>query len=396
MATGNVGAESHVKCMNRARFVAGDLRVAGRPRCWHTCVVGRAASNTAGARASAPIVPRTSGTLCAAVLDALEAGGLNGTKLALEAGLTPESLRLSGARVPAASELELLRLALKATGDPAFGLRVADFVHPGTFHVLLYAGFASATAREAFLRLVRFSRVLGDNLVYALEEHGEDLFVIGKTRGRGSEYAVIEDTFLCAGVRLAPMFIQDDSVRPVRVLVARPEGPLRTRYEEALGAPVVFCAPFTALVFRGEAFARPLPGRNETLAAEMDRVLAAFVEGLEPESVASRATRTLTETLAVRSPSKERLSRALGMSARSLQRRLAEEGTSFRAVVDEARHAIATQHLRAGDLSVTEVAARAGFDSLGAFSRAFRRWTGSSPQGYRAGAFGSFGEGSGS
>jgi len=337
-----------------------------------------------GRNAPARDATRTSGTLCAAVVDALTAEGVDGERLAMEAGLAPESLRLSGARVPAEAELTLLRLAREATGDRAFGLRIADFIHPGTFHVLLYAGLASDTVLDAYLRLVRFSRVLGDNLAYALEERGDVVVVVGRTRGRGLAYEAIEDTFLCAGARLARLFAGDDDLRPLRALVQRRELCDPERYRAAVGCPVVAGAPFTGLVFDRAAFARPLPGRNPAIAEEMDRVLAAFVDGLEPESMTVRATRTVSDVLASRAPTKEGVARALGVSARSLQRRLAEEGTSFREVVDEARKRIATHHLHAHDLTITEVASRAGFDSLGAFSRAFRRWTGESPQGFRA------------
>ena len=71
------------------------------------------------------------------------------------------------------------------------------------------------------------------------------------------------------------------------------------------------------------------------------------------------------------------------MSVRTLQRRLGEEGTSFAALVDEARHALSRELLGGTDLPLVEVASNLGFAEFATFSRAFKRWTGLAPGAYR-------------
>jgi AraC-like DNA-binding protein len=77
------------------------------------------------------------------------------------------------------------------------------------------------------------------------------------------------------------------------------------------------------------------------------------------------------------------VARRLGVSARTLQRRLGEQGTSFAAIVDEVRRDLARREVALGKRSFGEIAFLLGFSQASAFDRAFRRWTGSTPSAYR-------------
>jgi AraC-like DNA-binding protein len=83
-------------------------------------------------------------------------------------------------------------------------------------------------------------------------------------------------------------------------------------------------------------------------------------------------------------PTMDSVAKTLGMSARSLRRRLCEEETDFRVLVERARADHAKRALAAGHLSVQEAAYELGFATPAAFTRAFRRWTGLSPSAFRA------------
>ena len=91
----------------------------------------------------------------------------------------------------------------------------------------------------------------------------------------------------------------------------------------------------------------------------------------------------IAEELCDGEPTLDRLARRLHMSARTLHRRLAEESTTFRQVVSEVRQELAERHLREGKLAIAEIAFLLGFSEASAFHRAFKRWTGLSPQKYR-------------
>ena len=92
----------------------------------------------------------------------------------------------------------------------------------------------------------------------------------------------------------------------------------------------------------------------------------------------------LIEGLPSGEPSQEDVARALHTSTRSLQRRLADEGTTFADILDRTRHSLATAYVGEGHYSMREVAYLLGFSRPASFVRAFRRWTGAAPTEYRA------------
>ena len=94
----------------------------------------------------------------------------------------------------------------------------------------------------------------------------------------------------------------------------------------------------------------------------------------------------LTQRLRHGEPTQEEVAEILNVSARTLQRKLGDSGTTFREIVDETRHAQALAHFSMPQMSVTEVTHLLGFSCSSSFTRAFRRWTGLSPSEWRAGS----------
>jgi AraC-like DNA-binding protein len=82
-------------------------------------------------------------------------------------------------------------------------------------------------------------------------------------------------------------------------------------------------------------------------------------------------------------PTAEHVASLLHMSRRTLARRLEQEGTSFRSIMDDLRRGLAERYLALDDLGMSEIAVLLGFSDPAAFHRAFRRWCGQSPSEYR-------------
>ena len=101
------------------------------------------------------------------------------------------------------------------------------------------------------------------------------------------------------------------------------------------------------------------------------------------EAVTDLVRRLLAGELCNGEPTLEEIVPRLHMSARTLHRRLEEEGTSFRQVLAEVRREIAARHLSERRLAIDEIAFLPGFSEPSAFNRAFKRWTGHAPLGYR-------------
>jgi AraC-like DNA-binding protein len=144
-----------------------------------------------------------------------------------------------------------------------------------------------------------------------------------------------------------------------------------------------FGASEDAMVFDAALLDRALVMANPELARRNDEAVREYLARIEHGSIIDLVRGKLIHRLADK-PSSQEIARALGMSQRSMQRRLHESGTSYEAVLGEVRKELACAYLREGRYSVGELAFTLGFEDASAFARAFRRWTGVSPSTFRA------------
>jgi AraC-like DNA-binding protein len=327
--------------------------------------------------------PSTLATWAATILRALEARGIETGRIAARAGIDPAALG-PDARVPRAALTRLWELAVEATGDPAFGLEASRFAAQTTFHALGYAVLASVTLKEAFERIIRYRRLIGDVLELRLIDAGDRYrFQIDVSAQPGVPFQAV-DAIAATCVRQARLLHAPRPCNPLAVTFARPAPADAEPYRRAFRAPVAFAMPVNALEYARADVEDRLPAGNAELARGNDEVLVRYLARLQRSRVASRVEQALLDALPDGAPSKPAIARTLGMSARNLQRHLADEGTSFKALLNEARVNLARSYVDEGRLSVTEIAFVLGFADTSTFSRAFKRWTGMSPREYAA------------
>ena len=323
--------------------------------------------------------PTTLASWCATLVRALDAQGLDGRALAQRAGVDLAALDEADGRVPRLALTQLWRLAVEATADPCFGLTTARFTAQTSFHALGYASLASATLAEAFHRAVRFRRMVGDVLELSLVQHGDVYrFTIDVSAPPGAPFEAV-DAIAALSVRIARLLRGDRDFNPLRVLLQRPEPRGSETYARVFRAPVLFEQEINALEYPRAEFDARLPTANAELARQNDQVATRYIERLARPSLSARVQQALLDALPNGAPSKPALARQLGMSPRSLQRHLADEGTSFEELLTELRGTLARNYLTERRLNVTEVAFLLGFADTSTFSRAFKRWTGKAP-----------------
>ena len=129
---------------------------------------------------------------------------------------------------------------------------------------------------------------------------------------------------------------------------------------------------------------RPLPAANAELARCSDEVVIKHLARIDSEVVSHQVHAAVIDSLPDGLPSQSTIARRLAMSPRNLQRRLEEEGRSYKAIVEEICTELARDYIKTGRCSMAEVAYLLGFEDTAAFSHAFKRWTGYSPKAYAA------------
>lgn len=326
--------------------------------------------------------PSVLGTWTLTVIRALDARGVDGSAVAERAGIDVASLDNPDARYPIAASTRLWHLAAEVTQDPCFGLWASRFVTQTTFQALGFAIFASQTLRDAFERLVRYGNLVTEAADIEFVEAGQSArFRLTLPTGpdRPSDEGI--DAVLSLLVRTAWM-LSGQRVAPVAVALERPEPFPSEAFSRVFRAPVRFAQDENFLEYAAADLDARLPAGNAELARHNDEVVARQLARIERVRVTSRLRRWFIDQLSAGEPTEEAAARSLGMSLRNLQRKLQEEGTTYREALQSARYEMARSYLDAGHTSVTEIAFLLGFADTGSFSRAFRRWAGLSPSAY--------------
>jgi AraC-like DNA-binding protein len=179
--------------------------------------------------------------------------------------------------------------------------------------------------------------------------------------------------------------LSPNPVRPRRVYFAHPAPLNRELFTEFFEAPIEYEAETNSIEFDADVLAMPTrlpdPVISEIAVGYLESLERLVSDHLRSSSVRTRVA--IKNTLHERMPTCGQIARRLGMSERTLRRRLRDSGTSFDRIGDAVRRDRASELLALTDLPLTEVAFALGFASSSAFSRAFRRWFGLRPSKYR-------------
>lgn len=299
------------------------------------------------------------------------------------APLLGSNAQLNSDRLAAAAFDRAILSIIHLAPGPAYGLRAAENWHPADFGALGFAWLASRSLRLVLLRTVRFSRLMGDRARFRLDETNDSIRLSYKT----SHAIATVDHFLvdmCFSILLSLCRINTGKpIAPSRVGLARPRPEEPSPYWRFFGCPVDFDSEDSWMQFPIGLIDAPLPSANRALAETLDTILIRELAQLDKEDIIARTKAALLDTLMDGSPDEAIIAQTLLMSKRTLQRRLAEQGTHFQNVVDETRCALAKGYLADTGRSITEIAFMTGFATPSAFSRAFSRWTGQSPSSWR-------------
>lgn len=304
--------------------------------------------------------------------------------LARRAGIDLAALDDPEHWVAASSIHALWTAASEVDRAPDLGLRVGAGVPTGAFDVLDYLLPACATLGDALVLVDRLHRVATTTsrfVVHAPPSGGEvrvesELRVPpGQIHALGRDYA-----FTVVVLRLRRL---DPRMRPTLVELRGPALAAPARYAEVLGTRVTFDHAQSALVFSRDVWELPISTADAALRAILERHATALADKAPAVDLLDHARTELAVMIGAGRIDIATLARRLGQSPRTLQRRLVERGVAYSTLLDEARRELACSYLRERSLSVDEIAGLLGYSEISAFSRAFRRWTGTSPLRYR-------------
>ena len=291
-------------------------------------------------------------------------------------------------RVPEASVEAAWRLAASLTDDAAIGVHLAEWLPRGALDLVEYAFRSSASLASGLERLVRYGRVISDRVAARADVNGAGLLLAFGDTGSTTLHPGRSEFAVAMALRLARDGTGHDIIAE-QVSFSHSAPRDSSEHRRFFRGPVRFGAGSTAMILSGVDSARPMLGADEALSSIVRRRLEKALAERdlhETGPFSGRVRRLMVEHLGGTPLTPSTAARTLGVSGRTLSRRLADEGTSFRGILDDVRREFACALLHDRSLSVGDIAFFLQYSEPAAFHRAFRRWMGQAPGDFRVAA----------
>ncbi len=288
-------------------------------------------------------------------------------------------------RVPISTVVALFETACKLMQDPLLGLKTAQCMVPGDFGILGKIYLHSPDGMSAFKASQRYHSLVGDIASARLTRVGDNFCL-----AYSNPYFPIStqqiDYFFAITVQTMKM-CGGGEARIKKIKLTHDGFGRQKEYKAFFDAPLEFGADEnTIIVPESQVFARN-PGYDAATYQQLTQIADTYLlEELDYFAAAEQVKRLLGKILIYGEVSREEIAGTLHCSVRTLQRRLKDEGTSYKEIYDEIRKDVAMCYIDNDDKSLYEIGLLLGFTETSAFYKAFKRWTGLSPGEYRRGA----------
>lgn len=330
--------------------------------------------------ASAHMVP---GHGLAAQIEGLSTLGVDARALSAALGpdCDPERLKDPQSLVPVQRFAQMWAFAHAANPREDLATALVFAIPFGALGILDYLFGSSSNVRSALDSVSAHFRLATYEAVLDVEAVDAEVWTALRPRS-ALPHDASEFMLVCSVRRLA--LLTDGAVKPVRVCLTRPEPTVARCYSQWFDCPVEFSSPVARFALAARDMDVPMTRADAALQRTLTQLASTLHLGAPQGSTLELALRArLRDAFADGKASQPHLARLLGMSERTLQRRLEDEQRSFAAIVEAFRREEAERLLRRPSLSVAAVALALGYEEQSSFTRAFKRWTGATPAAWR-------------
>ncbi len=337
-------------------------------------------------------------TVCAgypkALLDFAVSKGADRQTLIARSHIHPDELQNQDNRIPLANYLALLKAGIELCNEPALSLLFGEAVKITDISIVGLIGQLAGNSEDG-RQMNRYARLAFDeddgdpSDQMEIVREGRDVWLRSRSALYTENPLLTESAFArcVCGVQAMLASIPDLANGPFfkALRFTHKEPGYRAEYDRIFGVPLFFESEMNAVLIDEAILTLKPPSPNPYLS----EVLRAHAEGLLKKLDDSKSTKGRVESLLIPilhtgEANIDTIAGKLALSRQTLFRKLKAEGVTFEKVLDDLRHKLALDYLNGKKVSVHETAYLVGFSDPGSFSRAFKRWTGSSPRLMRA------------
>jgi AraC-like DNA-binding protein len=317
------------------------------------------------------------------IADQLASGGVDVARWLQRNGLDESQLSDTAVSLPFAGYRQLILDALASSREAALGLLVGERLPVNTHGIVGFAAMNSGTLRQAVEMIGRFVPLRTPLVTIAHAIRGQQYQVhIEAAVPLGDVLRLVMEAVTLSVKNLIDYLTGSREVQLVSFALDAP--PYARLAQDLFKCEVRFGQSWTGFVLPLAVMDLPLKMADPTTFKEVAAICQQeFDRVSQAVSLAARVRHTLLQRQNG-FPSLQVVARLFNLTPRTLHRRLQQEDTSFKAILEEVRHVLAVEHLKSGQLTIQEVAYALGYTDIANFRRAFKRWEGLAPSSYRA------------
>jgi AraC-like DNA-binding protein len=308
--------------------------------------------------------------------------GADLAELLREAGLEPALLAQTNACLGTGDFIRLMQVVMRRTEDEFIGLGRGTKSKPGTFSMMAHAVINCPNLEKAIQRSAQFYRLVDLPLEIRLEKEGDDSRLVLVSPALESRENVLE-SMVFISVRFWS-WLTGKNLEPHAIHFDFPEPPQAGEFRRLFKGRVVYGAARNALIFPDSWLGLPLVQNPLSLSKFLKDSLALIIVGnAQPIGLPEQIRAIISKEYGNTFPDFSQVCDQLNMTPQTLRRRLKEENTSYQEIKDQIRQDASFYYLAKEELSIDEIALMMGFSEASSFHRAFKKWTGQTPAGYR-------------
>lgn len=303
-----------------------------------------------------------------------------------ELGIEPQTLLDNNQHISGVQFQQLIKHLVKVSEDQLFGLHTAQFVQPASYSILGFISMNCSTLGEAITKIQPFEKLVGDMGTTAISQQ-ENSIVISWLCNFPDPIVKrhMVDNCLASWLTFA-RYLTNQNSKPTKVLLTRPqpEKQYQEEYIALFDCPVLFNQATDSLFFSPQLLELPLHQGNQQLLASLESQAKAQLSNLSIDtSIVSQTQKLIKDNLQTGHFHQKDIAELLGISGKTLQRRLKAESTHFQRLLNQVRLQQAFQLLEQHQLKLTEISQQLGFSEPRSFYRYFSRLTQYTPGEYR-------------
>ena len=332
---------------------------------------------------SAPHNHSTIGSWASLIAKTINSYGLDSHAIFKREGVNLDSLKDNNARIDNVKMNNIWLQAQELSNDPYISLGLANCMEPCVLDALGISLSVSQHVYDALKRITRFSDYLNDGMNIFLNENKDGIALLFEAKTQAYEMASVNTEATCSAIfnllkKISGKYFKVKAIhfRHAFNLDINP-------YEEFYNCPVYFSSKSDQIIFEHKGVLDENCFSNSSLTRKVDEWLDEYLINHGNNLTSNKVKSYLLKQLQLENIEQQEVAEYLNISIRMLQRKLKEEGTSYTKLLDDCRQKMAYKFIRDENISLAQLTTILGFAEQTNFTRAFKRWSGTTPHQYR-------------